>query len=117
MARTADTSPNCSKVEFLTLLEKHRGLVSYAIKESGLAIQTYYTWMKDDPDFKQKADQINESVIDWVESKLYENVETNNAQLIQFYLKAKARQRGYADKLEIESNQTIKHDINIKFED
>ena len=104
------------KIPFLTILEKRKGLVSYAIKDAGIAIQTYYNWLEKDEEFKKRVDQINEGVIDWVESKLYECIETNQKDMIALYLKAKARQRGYSDKLTIEPIE-VKHTVNIKFEE
>ena len=100
------------KANFLTILEKNRGLVSYAIKESGIAIQTYYNWLEKDPDFRSKIEQIHEGIIDWVESKLYEKIDEKDIQGIMFSLKSKGKKRGYGDSLIIDGNVSI----NVKIE-
>ncbi len=103
------------KATFLTKLESHKGLVSYAIKDAGIAIQTYYNWLERDKDFKFKVNQINEGVIDWVESKLYDSIELGQKEMITLYLKAKARQRGYTDKIIVDGSIEHKGGIQINF--
>lgn len=96
------------RLEYLNILDKHRGLVTYACNEYGIDVQTHYNWMKD-PEFAQKVKDINEKVIDWVERKLYDNVDKLDNHSIFFYLKAKAKRRGYG-----EDKQDNNFTFNIK---
>lgn len=100
MKKTTD-----KKETFLKHFEKCLGVVSTACKRTGITRQTYYNWINSDNDFKELVNDIQEAQKDYVESKLIENIEKNDTTAIIFYLKTKAKDRGYTDKTE------IKHDF------
>lgn len=106
------------KRRFLEELEKARGIVTTAAQNAGINRSTYYDWYDTDPEFKAAVEAVNESCIDWVESKLHEKI--NGVQVrkgtddegedvvydlppsdtaIIFYLKTKAKKRGYIEKV------------------
>lgn len=101
------------KSEILEALEKHKGIVSTACASIGLARSTYYLWLKDDQDFKLAVEDIQETAIDFVESKLMEKIngvtvmgkedvydQPPSDTAIIFYLKTKGKKRGYVEKTE-----------------
>ncbi|MEF2920033.1 MAG: hypothetical protein U0O22_06120, partial [Acutalibacteraceae bacterium] len=51
-----------------------------------------------------QVDEINEATLDFVESKLLENIKKGEVTSIIFYLKTKGRNRGYQEKTEIDIN-------------
>jgi len=100
-----------NKKFILELLEEHHGIVTSACKSLGLARATFYKWCNDDPEFKASVEEISETAIDFVESKLMEKI--NGVQVmgkddvydlapsdtaIIFYLKTKGKKRGYVEK-------------------
>jgi len=103
------------KKKMLEELEAAHGIVSTACQNANIARSTYYTWLQSDEDFKAAVEAVNESAIDFVESKLFEKI--NGVQLIGkddeiysqppsdtaiiFYLKTKAKKRGYVERQEI----------------
>lgn len=103
-----------NKKMILELLEEHRGIVTSACKSLGLARATFYKWCNDDPEFKASVDEISETAIDFVESKLMEKI--NGVEVVGqqetvyslppsdtaiiFYLKTKGKKRGYVEKSE-----------------
>jgi len=89
---------------FLVLLQKHLGLVTPTCKEMKMNRGTFYDWCKSDPAFKAAVTDIDEVTLDFVEGKLLENVGNNDNVAITFYMKYKARQRGYNDRLDITTN-------------
>lgn len=91
-----------AKERFLKHFETSKGVISIACKKSRISRQTYYNWIKQDNDFKEKVHDISEEQIDYVESKLIENIEKNDTTAIIFYLKTKAKERGYTDKTQVE---------------
>ena len=108
------------KKKVLEELEKQKGIVSTACNNTGTPRSTFYKWVKDDSEFKEAVGEIQEVAIDYVESKLFEKIDgvyegknTADGELIVyktppsdtaiiFYLKTKAKKRGYIEKSQME---------------
>lgn len=108
-----------TKKAILEALEDKFGIVTEACRSIGLSRSTYYDWLKNDPEFKQSVEDITDTAIDYVEGKLFEkiggvDVQTFNSKgeptiysqppsdtAIIFYLKTKAKKRGYIEKTEV----------------
>lgn len=86
------------KDNFLKAFKAGHGIILTACEAVGISRSLYYKWMKEDPDFKEKVDAIQESQIDFVESKLIKAIEGNDTTAIIFYLKTKGKKRGYNEK-------------------
>jgi len=97
------------KEALLIELEKALGIVSEACKAVGLSRKTFYDYIHEDENFKASVDEINETVIDYVESKNLQNIKEGDKTSIIFYLKCKAKKRGYIEKTE----QEVKGDFNL----
>lgn len=63
-------------------------------------------------EFREKIDEVTEAQIDHVECKLQEQIDEGNVQAIMFFLKSKAKHRGYVEK-ELESGVTQNFRIMI----
>lgn len=114
MALPEQTEQN--KKIFLEALEQCKGIITDACKSTKIGRTTVYLWRDSDPDFKKALEEINETVIDFVESKLFQKIEGVYMQdsenevyktppsdtAIIFYLKTKAKKRGYVEKTEQE---------------
>ena len=110
-----------NKKFILELLEEHHGIVTSACKSLGLHRSTFYKWCNDDADFKAAVEEITETAIDFVESKLMEKINGITVQAgenvysqppsdtaIIFYLKTKGKKRGYVERTEVDT--TIKYE-------
>lgn len=86
------------KENFLRALESGYGIILTACEAVGISRTTYYKWMKEDADFREKVSDINEGQIDFVESKLIKAISANDTTAIIFYLKTKGKSRGYTQK-------------------
>jgi len=110
-----------TKADILAALESKNGIVTEACKSIGLNRSTYYLWLSDDIEFKAKVEEIQDVAIDYVESKLFEKItgvavkkgETDDGEpivydippsdtAIIFYLKTKAKKRGYIERNEVD---------------
>lgn len=93
---------------FLENLDKGQGIVSYACENTGISRQTYYRWIKEDKDFAKACEDVKESVIDRVESKLMNVMNDADAPghltAIIFWLKTQAKHRGYVERSEISAD-------------
>ena len=92
------------KKPFLKALREGRGIITYACEKIGINRMTYYNWIKNDEEFAKQVEEINESTIDAVESKLLSAINEENITAIIFYLKTKGKKRGYVERTE--------HDVN-----
>ena len=96
------------KEKMAMALSKYDGNISAACKEVGINRSTYYDWIEKDPDFVQRVQEVEESVIDAVEQKLQELIQKeNNVTATIFFLKTKGKKRGYTEDA-ASSNQEIK---------
>lgn len=115
------------KKKFLEILDNSRGIISTACKSmNNMSRQTYYNWLKNDEEFKEAADDIQENAIDFVEGKLFEKINGITIQIfnqkgepiiydqppsdtaIIFYLKTKGKKRGYVERMEVDDVTPIR---------
>lgn len=110
-----DTENN--KIKMLEALEETKGIVTHASRKVGITPQTFYNWVREDAEFKEAVEFVQESAIDFVEGKLFQKIngltmgkevdgktivyekEPSDTAII-FYLKTKAKHRGYVERLE-----------------
>lgn len=79
-----------NKNKILELLKENPNL-QRACKKAGFARSTVYRWMEEDIDFRddiRDAQEIGQDTMnDYVEAKLMENIQGNNQRSIEFYLR------------------------------
>jgi hypothetical protein len=94
---------NLSKEQnrFLEALKLSLGNVTGACAKVKVSRQTYYNWMKN-PEFADAVEEVNESNLDYAESKLLSLIRNENPTAIIFYLKTKGKKRGYIERMENE---------------
>ena len=106
-----------NKEKFLVLLAKNAGNVSSTCKAFNINRGTYYNWLEDDS-FKAIVDDIQESLIDNAESKLQKLINEDSPVAILFYLKTRAKSRGYIERQETDiTSKGEKISININLDD
>jgi predicted DNA-binding transcriptional regulator AlpA len=98
---------------FLEAFEKNAALIQQTCKKVGIDRGTFYNWKKDNEEFAKKVEDIEEGLIDFAESKLYENIKAGESAAIFFFLKCKAKKRGYVERQEVEHSGTIDTVINF----
>jgi hypothetical protein len=109
----AKKNPELHKKKLLEALERNLGIVTPACKEVGISRDRYYTYYNEDPEFKKKVDELTEFTLDFVETKLFQNIKEGSEKSILFYMKYKGRKRGYIDEMKINSNIQGIEAINI----
>lgn len=77
------------------------GIVTTACKKAGCVRSTFYDYYNNDPEFKKQIDDIQEIAIDFVESQLFQQIKDGNGAQTIFYLKTKAKHRGYVERQEV----------------
>jgi hypothetical protein len=99
------TKSDTLKNNLIKALEKSLGVVTDACKDCNCSRQTFYKYYNTDNDFKNKVDAVSEVALDFVESQLYKQIREGNTAATIFYLKTKARKRGYIERMELDQNQ------------
>ena len=89
------------KDTLIQALENSLGIVSTACNRTGISRSSYYKWYKEDEEFRQKVDEIDNVKLDFVESKLFKNIENEKEKSIIFYLQHKGHKRGYIQRQNI----------------
>ena len=99
-------NPHITKEDFLAELEKCNGNCYKAYNNIGLPYVRYYEWRKEDPEFDAACERLQQSMVKFAESKMFELIGNGNTQMIKFYLNCKA---GYSEKKEIklDSSNTV----------
>lgn len=88
-------------------MRESMGIVTTAAARVGIERNTHYTWLKEDSDYKAAIDALIEVKDDFVEGKLYEQINSGDSRMIQYYFDC-TRRRGFGNKKqEIELSGSI----------
>lgn len=88
------------KEKILELYEASGCNVSSVCKRVGIARKTFYEWKKEDKEFTSKLEEIEDGLIDYVETALMKQIKEGQLTAIIFYLKTKGKDRGYTERVE-----------------
>lgn len=105
------TKSDTHKKALLEALNKSMGNVTLACKNVGIARSTYYDWIEADSEFNKQVKEISEVQLDFVESKLFNQIDKENITAIIFYMKCQGKQRGYVERQEIVNRVDIENDL------
>ena len=89
------------KRAMIEALEKTLGIVTTALKQTGIGRTTYYGWLQDDPEFKADVEAISDIALDFAESQLHKQIQDGQPASTIFYMKTKGKKRGYVERQEI----------------
>lgn len=85
--------------------EKKAGNISSTCSSLGIDRTTFNKWRQEYPKLAQMLNDVDESLIDFSESKLLEQINDGNLTAIIFHLKTKGKKRGYVESMD--QNVTI----------
>ena len=115
MAKNTQNTPQLNKKEtFLKALEANLGNIKESCKATNIHRRTYYLWCEKDKKFKEECNSVQEGLIDLAESQLLTKIKNGDITAIIFFLKCRAKSRGYNERTELELIRPIKE---IDFED
>ena len=102
------------KKAVLEALEKSLGVVTTACKMAGVGRTQYYTWLKEDEEFRSSVEDIENITLDFAESQLHKQIKEGSTAATIFYLKTKGSKRGYIEKQDITQRTTVSGDLSFK---
>jgi hypothetical protein len=88
------------KKAMIDALEKSLGIVTTACKKVGINRSTHYDWIKEDQEYRDAVNGIEDIAIDFAESKLHSQIDKGDTTATIFYLKTKGKKRGYIERTE-----------------
>jgi len=91
------------KKAVLEALEQTLGVVTTACKSVGIGRTIFYEWLKQDEEFATAVKDIENITMDFVESQLHKQIQAGNTTATIFFLKTKAKNRGYVERRELET--------------
>ncbi|MBQ8969190.1 MAG: transposase [Bacteroidaceae bacterium] len=86
-----------SNEDIVKMYAKKSCNVSSTCTALGISRQTFYDWKEKYPELKKALDEEDESILDWAETKLIEQVNEGNLTALIFFLKTKGKKRGYVE--------------------
>jgi ACT domain-containing protein len=117
MKQMGHSKKESRKQKLLEALSETQGLVYHACKRAGnISRSTYYRYLQEDQEFAKAVDEIQQAQIDYVEGQLIKNIAQQKETSIIFYLKTKAKDRGYTDKSSLDITSGGKSITDIKIE-
>ena len=106
-----------TKKSLINALEKAMGVVTTACKNVGIHRSTFYEYYNNDEEFRNEINDVSNIALDYVESKMFKQIEKGNTQLIKFYLATKGKKRGYIERQEITGADGIPNNFQIEIID
>jgi len=88
--------------KFLKLLENNAGNISKTCRALNIGRTIFYKWSEQSEHFKKEYENVVENLIDDVESCLYANIKGGDTIAMIFFLKTRAKHRGYTERQEVE---------------
>jgi len=101
--------------EIIEAVAKSCGIMTDAAKKLNVSRQSLWEWIKKDEILKKEVSEAKESLKDFAESKLLENIKNNDTTSIIFALKTLAKDRGYVERQEIAFDKDMQ--INVGYSD
>lgn len=80
--------------------EKKGGNMAATAAALGITRQALYNWRKENEELDKLLNDVEESILDFTESKLVEKVNEGNLTAIIFLLKTKGKKRGYVEQVD-----------------
>ena len=89
------------KNQIVTMFVKNAGNISKLCEKVKITRKTFYAWMEDDENFREKIEAEQEALLDYTESKHFENIMAGKETSIIYTLKTKGRSRGWGERQDI----------------
>ena len=94
-----------SDTKIAQLYQKKAGNVAATCAAIGCSRAAFYKWRDKSQRLKEMLDEVDESLIDYAESKLMENIDAGEVTSLIFFLKTKGKNRGYVE--------TVKNEVTV----
>jgi hypothetical protein len=87
--------------QVIKAIQEANGILSGAARLLGCSRTTVHNHINKSPTVKAAYEEANETMIDFAEQQLFKNIKTGKEASIFFFLKCKAKHRGYVERQEL----------------
>ena len=104
-----------TKEAFIIAYRENFGNITIACQACGISRSAYSSWVKNDPEFRQRLAEIEpeEIMLDWGEHKLMERITKGDTLATMFLLKTKGKRRGYIERQEVAHEGDVVKQITV----
>ena len=95
---------NISIEDIVKMYQKKGCNITATCTALGISRKTFYEWKEKKKKLAEGLEEVDESILDWAESKLQEHIGNNDLQALIFFLRTKGKKRGYVEKTETDVN-------------
>lgn len=103
---TVDANTVKRKARMLEALRASFGIVLSASKACGVDRNCHYLWLKNDPEYKEAFEAMDNDQWDFVEQQWFKAIAKGDSKLISEYIKYKGKSRGFSNVQEIKADIT-----------
>lgn len=94
-----------TKKAMIQALYNSLGVIETACRECGVSRNWHYETYRTDPEYKAQVDEMKNIALDYVESRLFQNIKNGDVTSTIFYLKTQGKTRGYIERQEVQVNK------------
>ncbi len=105
------TKSDITKKAMIEALTKSLGIVTNACQTCKISRETHYKWYREDKAYKEAVDNVGDVALDFVESKLFQNIKDGKEASIFYYLNNKGKSRGYSRDNNVQDQPPTKVEI------
>lgn len=92
------------KAAMIKALEGELGIVSKAAKKAKIDRGTHYKWIREDNEYREAVEELNDVVLDFAEEHLYDRIKDGSDACTLFLLKCRGKKRGYIEREEVKED-------------
>ena len=107
------TNKQKNQDKFLNTYLETLGNISEACKEIKISRSTYYLWISEDQEFKQRFSDITDAFDDRIETTIRQMATSGDKDLLKFWASRKLKNRGFTEKTEVEHSGELNNKITI----
>ena len=101
--------------QYLEFLFKFKGIISKATDAMRIGRKSHYNWLENS-EFSEAVENVQQSLKDFGENALIKLIKNGNPAAVIFFNKSKNKDRGYAERQEIEHSGNIEGNTKLILE-
>ena len=102
-----------NKQALIAALKEVDGNMAAAARKFHCCRRLVWGYVDRDPELRELCNELSETFIDEAESQLYKHIRQGNVVATIFFLKTKARQRGYTERFDVQPLKVQEFEIDI----